>query len=255
MTPVLPAAETSELPPKVGVVTARRLESIMSRPIVEPPDLEEQARREASERRIDHWRSLIKSVGDRYRTCRLENFELSAEEAHRTNQQDALQRLGALRDHMREHVSSGGNVILYGPPGTGKDHLLVALLHCAIGCDFKVDWRNGQDLFGDFRDRIDTNRSEESSIRQYEMPHILAISDPVPPKGSASDFTTTMLYRIIDRRYRCLRSTWITANVAKADEARAELSGPIFDRLSDNCLAVFCNWPSYRRSRKPEWLK
>jgi DNA replication protein DnaC len=159
-----------------------------------------------------------------------------------------------LASHVREHVQSGGNLILYGPPGTGKDHLLVALLRVAIMADLSAEWINGQDLFGEFRDRIDTDLSEERAVRKFCRADVLAISDPLPPRGSVSDYGATMLYRVIDRRYRGLRATWTTVNVADAAEAARELTGPIFDRLADNCVAVFCNWPSYRRTRRPAWL-
>lgn len=229
---------------------------ILSRPPVPMPyDHAEDERRRVNERKFRRWNELISSIGARYEGCRLTNLEPMGDDAAQQRHADAIRKLKLLSENMFEHVRSGGNVILYGPPGTGKDHLLVALLRFAIGHDFKIRWSNGQDLFGTFRDRIDTDVSEETGIREFSDPDILAISDPVPPKGSASDFSTTMLYRVIDRRYRQLRSTWITANVAKADEARQELSGPIFDRLIDNCVAVFCNWPSFRQSRKPEWLK
>jgi len=231
------------------------VERILARPMADNDGAEERRRREAVEFRNQQWGALVRGMGERYASCRLVNFELSPDEATKQRQQAALDRLRLLGTHMAEHIDAGGNVILYGPPGTGKDHLLMALLHLAIAKNLRVQWRNGQDLFGDFRDRIDTDRSEESSVRDFESPQVLAISDPVPPKGTVSDFSTTMLYRIIDRRYRQLRSTWITANIAKADEARTELSGPIFDRLMDNCVTVFCNWPSYRQQRKPEWLK
>ena len=143
-----------------------------------------------------------------------------------------------------------------GPAGTGKDHLLVALLREAIVCyGFKVQWLNGQNLFRMFRDQIDSGKSEASFIQAFERPDILAISDPIPPKGETSNYTAHMLYQIIDSRYRVMKSTWVTANVATRQEGEAALSAPIFDRLLDNAFTLFCNWPSYRQSRKPEWLK
>lgn len=249
--PQSPTEATSDGPKPIAAALSQTMQRILSRPVVSEDESQAREKRRIAEFRNEQWKRLVRSIGERYGGCQLGNFETGGDK----RKQEAIDRLLLLCKNMPEHVESGGNVILYGPPGTGKDHLLMALMHRAIGCGFSVDWHNGQDLFGDFRDRIDGNRSEDSSIRSYESPAVLAISDPVPPKGSAGDYTTTMLYRIIDRRYRSLRSTWITANIAKADEARAELSGPIFDRLMDNCVTVFCNWPSYRQARKPAWMK
>ena len=223
-------------------------ERILSRPCLPPHEANEpDAQHLRAERAERRWRALIRAIGLRYESCRLENFELSGEFPA---QEAAVAQLRRLAGSVREHVKAGGNMILYGPPGTGKDHLLVAILRAAVFADLSVDWTNGQDLFGELRDRIDSDTPEERSVRRYCQADVLAISDPVPPKGQASGYSTTMLYRIVDRRYRELRSTWITVNVSDATEAARELSGPVFDRLSDNCVAVFCNWPSYRRLRR-----
>ena len=92
-------------------------------------------------------------------------------------------------------------------------------------------------------------------VNSFIRADILAISDPVPPKGNTSDYAAHMLYQIVDAPYRSMKSTWVTANVATKQEASEALSAPIFDRLLDNAFTLFCNWPSYRQSRKPEWLK
>lgn len=225
---------------------------LLSRPLPAPPP-EPSDEQKLAARAAHRWKSLIASIGPRYETCRLANFERVAGD-ERKRQDEAIAKLTELAKNVRTHVKSGGNLILYGSPGTGKDHLLVAMLRVAIKSDLSAEWINGQDLYGQLRDRIDTDKSEDRSVREFCRADILAISDPVPPKGETSSYSTTMLYRIIDRRYRELRSTWITVNVSDAAEATRELTGPIFDRLADNCVTVFCNWPSYRRARKPAWM-
>jgi DNA replication protein DnaC len=223
-------------------------ERILSRPCAPPCEANEPDEQHLRGRRAERrWRALIQAIGSRYESCRLENFELSGEFPGKAAAVEQLRRLAA---SVCEHVRAGGNMILYGPPGTGKDHLLVALLRAAIFADLSADWMNGQDLFGELRDRIGSDTSEERSVRKYCQADVLGISDPVPPRGQVSGYSATMLYRIVDRRYRELKSTWITVNVSDAAEATRELSGPVFDRLSDNCIAVFCNWPSYRRRGK-----
>ena len=150
------------------------------------------------------------------------------------------------------HIESGGNVILYGPCGSGKDHLMVALLRAAVykhGYDAR--WCNGQDLFGAFRDNISTDTSEATLIARYTVPMVLAISDPVPPRGEASAYAASMLYRLVDGRYRRRRGVWVTVNVTTPEELAAALTAPVADRLRDNTVAVFCNWASYRPTVKP----
>jgi DNA replication protein DnaC len=71
----------------------------------------------------------------------------------------------------------------------------------------------------------------------------------LPPLGSVnSGFQLSMLFRIIDRRYRDLKATVMTLNVATRAEAETRLSPNIVDRLAHGAMAIHCNWPSYRRN-------
>lgn len=208
------------------------------------------------ERRDRMWRFVADAVGERYHSCRIGNFVISDKPEVAKLQTVAIERVSELAMQLQPHIESGGNVILYGPPGTGKDHLLIALLRSVVykhGYDAR--WCNGQELFGAFRDNISTDTSESNLIARYSSPMVLAISDPVPPKGEASVFAASMLYRLIDARYRRKRGTWATVNVMTGGELSDALTAPVADRLRDNTVSVFCNWPSYRQTNKPEWLK
>jgi DNA replication protein DnaC len=153
------------------------------------------------------------------------------------------QRLG-------EHVAAGRGIVLFGPSGTGKDHLLTALAKLAIDeAGFSVKWCNGMDLCGGFRDAMDNHLPESSLISSFVSPDILYVSDPVPPFGTLKEFQVAQLFRIVDGRYRRLRPTWMTINVAKRDEANDRLAVQIVDRLSDGALTALCNWPSHRNSQ------
>jgi len=214
----------------------------------------EVARREQlreNARRSQEASDLIGVIGQRYENCSVASFDVSGPELVAKAKRDAVERIKAFGKALGEQVAAGNNLFIYGPPGTGKDHLMVALmLHAIRGFGFRVRWCNGQTLFGDFRDNIDRDVSERALLSKYTHPEILAISDPVPPKGEISSYASGMLYRIIDERYRRNKPTWVTVNVSKSEEAAKELSGPIYDRLIDGALTVFCNWPSYRQSRK-----
>jgi DNA replication protein DnaC len=79
-------------------------------------------------------------------------------------------------------------------------------------------------------------------------PNVLAISDPTPPLGELSDYQRSMLFRVVDRRYRDLRPTWVTINAADSAEAERKIAPNIIDRLAHGALVLRCNWPSYRRA-------
>lgn len=248
---------TTPAPAAISDTLPEVLNRIASRPARPGPTEEQRQAAEASARR--YWceqneRGLVSRIGARYADCSLSSFNVHGTEDERKRQLDVLRTLEELAGNLFEHAKAGGNVFLYGPPGTGKDHLLVALLRTAITrYAISTEWWNGQDLFGQFRDNIDSQVSERAMLEKFSRPTILAISDPVPPRGDASGYGTTMLYRLLDQRYRNLKGTWVTVNVAKRDEAYERLTGPIFDRLVDGAVRVFCNWPSFRESRRAEW--
>lgn len=235
------------------------MDRILSHPLPESVSEEEYERRlmvKQKSQRQSALVELLRVVGDRYERCTLDNFSIEGADDVKARKNDAIAKVNRIAGNLDQHQTEGGNVIFYGPPGTGKDHLLVGLMREAIlHHGMSVHWCNGQTLFGDFRDNIDRDISERQLLAKYSKPSILAISDPVPPRGEISNYASAMLYRIIDERYRFLRSTWVTVNVATSEEAAQALSGPILDRLRDTAVTVFCNWPSYRVSRKPEWMK
>lgn len=207
-----------------------------------------QADREAKreqQRRITSWDNLAASRGKRYGQCSLANYDCQHD-----GQEQARGLLRGYCEQMLANVQDGAGVVLYGPPGTGKDHFMAALMRAAIvRYGLRVRWMNGMDLFGELRDRISEEQRESDWVRGMAHPQVLAISDPLPPAGVLSEHQVTMLFRAIDRRYSERKPTWITMNVKDKEEAEKRMSAQLVQRLMDNSLVVFCNWPSYRKSR------
>jgi DNA replication protein DnaC len=160
--------------------------------------------------------------------------------------------LAALRQlvpALRELISAGQGVIFYGSVGTGKDHLMAALLYEAARQEVVCRWVNGQEVFGMFRDSIRAHGREDDLLRQLTEPKVLAISDPIPPAGTPTAWNLQLLYRLVDRRYRKLGSTWASPSAASIEDADAKLSAPVFDRLRERAVMPRCFWPSYRERR------
>lgn len=143
-------------------------------------------------------------------------------------------------------VEEGAGIILFGPVGTGKDHLQAAMLYKAAREGFSGKWINGQDWYGSLRDRIKDDRAEAELLASLTKPDILAISDPLPAKRELSGWNAEMLYCLVDRRYRNLKSTWITINATDEMDADQRLTSPVFDRLRDNAHIIRCFWDSFR---------
>lgn len=205
----------------------------------------EAERKRAKRQRMENAQTFFKTIGRRYEKARFETFR-----AVDQDQRFAVAKLKAFGETLAEHVTEGHGVVLFGPSGTGKDHLLIALAVVALKKGFKVGWKNGATFFGDLRATMDRNSagSEDGILLPLEHKSILVLSDPVPPSGTLTEYQATMLLRLVDSRYRQMRPTWVTMNVQNRGDAEKKLGSAIVDRLRDNSLCLFCNWPSYRKS-------
>lgn len=213
----------------------------------------EQAKREVEFRAKDeasrrHFlvTNIARGVGPRYspERCSLATFHI-----YHPAQQKVVDDLGSM--DLLDVVSHGGGLVFYGPCGSGKDHLAIALLYrAAQQHGIAGSWINGQDWYGVLRDRIDEGKREEASLAELTKPKVLLISDPIPARRDPTPWNLEMLYRLVDRRYRDLKSTWLTLNVENPEDADARLGTPAFDRLREGAQFIRCFWPSYRQQRK-----
>jgi DNA replication protein DnaC len=236
-----PATSTTPLPTPAPFeqVTARILAEAKDRKPRDPdPDRQWRLQRQAC------LAELARSLGPRYSSGKATFDRFQVEHAA---QREILETLRQLADRLPDVVSEGEGLILYGPVGTGKDHLLAALLYAAAGRHgISCRWVNGLEFYGRLRDRMDTKEGEGEYLAELAAPAILAISDPIPPVRGPTPWNVEALYRLVDRRYRAQRCTWLTLNAANPEEAEAALSEPVFDRLRDSAYLVKCFWPSYR---------
>ena len=197
-----------------------------------------------SERRAA-WGRIVGMVGKRYADCTLDNFATNVDPVA---QSAAVRVVREYAENVADNIASGRGVLFYGPPGTGKDHLATALMRYAVEAGYHVEWADGADLYSEIRDRIADEENESEFVRRYTKPALLVISDPLPPLGEVkSAFQLSMLFRVLDRRYREQLPTVVTVNVADRAELERRLSPNIVDRLAHGTLAVHCNWPSFRR--------
>lgn len=197
------------------------------------------------------WALLKSQIGRRYEDCRLDNFLTDDPDQDASRRKaETLQRLSQWAGDIRKNIDRGQNIILHGPVGTGKDHLLVALAYLAAPLVNDIQLVRGCDLFANSRDRFDSQQTEKALLSEYAKPNILILSDPTPPRGVLSEFQATTLYRILDRRYRDLKPTWVSVNASDYADAERKLSGPTADRLRDGALVCHLNWASFRKSQR-----
>ena len=228
-----------ELEKKIGVFSK----------MVESP--EKTALREANEKArrarqiID---AIAKARGVRYSPdeATIEKFECNLAE-----QKIVKAKVQEISLRLPEMIAKGHGIIFYGPVGTGKDHLMTALLYAAAKETTACRWINGQDLFGEIRDRtMDGGEKEARVLREFLEPDVLAISDLIRPAGALSDFRLEFLYRLVDKRYSERRGVWLTLNVDSPAEAEEFLMSSTWDRLQHSAAFIPCFWPSYREQNR-----
>lgn len=227
----------------------RLLSEVLSRPKEDLllPELCGEEKRKAA------YYDLVCQVGTRYKYASFANYKVYEEvgTSTRKSQREVYQAVRDFCDNMTDRMKNGGGLVLTGPPGTGKDHLIVTAMYWAIlKYGLTVTWRDGPMLAQEIRSVIAGNNDETAFIDKFVKPQIFVISDPVPPKGDASNFVTDTLQRIVDRRYRMMKSTWCTLNVGSAKEADQRLAAPLVDRLRHDSLHLGCGWNSYRKRDK-----
>ncbi len=203
-----------------------------------------------SQRRGAAYRRLAEALGPRYERATLESYRIydgdDADGGRMTQRhcKDAVENFCAT---MPERLRDGGGLVFFGRPGTGKDHFMAACMYWAIlRHGWTVEWRDGPMLAQEIREVVGGAGTERELVDRYVEPLILAISDPVPPKGDASQWVTDTLQRIVDRRYRAQKSTWATVNVHDGAELERRLAAPLVDRLRHGSLCLSCVWDSYR---------
>lgn len=222
----------------------RAKERLRGKTPVDPQDDEVAMLRMGHVRRVNE---LAADLGERYSPKRA---TFGGYTVYDQKQKAAIAQVTTFLSDLPRRVENGSGLILYGHVGTGKDHLLAAALYAA--CErYTCRWANAQELYGAMRDRMDSGGQEAQWLQKWATPQILGLSDPTPPAGELSAWRLELLYRLIDRRYRALKSTWVTINVASPEEADKRLSAPVFDRLQESATMVPCFWPSFRERKRP----
>lgn len=196
--------------------------------------------------RFTCFKELVAERGARYAACTLDNYR-----CENADQRAIVARLRDLQAAEFRWCRDGGGLLLYGPQGTGKDHLQFAMLrHAVIECGLSVVWRDGLKLQDEVRRAIGAGKEPELRA-EMNRPHILAISDPLPPEGKdakgLNDWNLGWLRDVIDRRYGDLKSTWITFNGTDPKELGIVLTPPLAARLIDGAHTLHCRWGSNRK--------
>ena len=187
--------------------------------------------------------------GTRYARCTLGNFAVVL-----PKQGDVVAALRGYVDEFPGHYKAGDGIMLFGPAGTGKDHLAVGT--CVAIYDRWTQWSGrrgiafatGLSLYQTIRDRMKEDLTEWKALKPLIDASLLLLSDPLPPRGPLTDWQASVLLEIIDGRYRALRPTIVTLNIASGRRVTSEWGAQTLDRLKDGTSSFYCDWPSHRKA-------
>lgn len=137
----------------------------------------------------------------------------------------------------------GLGLVLAGMPGTGKSHLAAAILQALLPRN--VAYMTCMDVIRAVREtwRRDSERSESQVLRHLEQLDLLVIDEVGVQYGT--DGEQTVLFDVLDRRYREVRPTVLLTNQDKAG-FKTFIGERTFDRLVETTRWVPFDWASYR---------
>lgn len=145
-------------------------------------------------------------------------------------------------------VKGGMWAYIIGPVGSGKTHLACAMARLAIDEGLNVQVVDSPSMLGSIKASYGeaSADTEDDAVRRLASRDILVIDDL--GKEAPTEWTLSMLFRVVDGRYRNLRPTVVTTQFRRSDLAARlarrgdrETAQAIVSRLSEACVTVVMN--------------
>jgi DNA replication protein DnaC len=175
-------------------------------------------------------------IGSRYLSYSFENFQGG----------------NGVKTALADIASTPSDVVLMGGPGCGKTHLAIATMRAMVQNDklnspAAARFVTAPELLMEIRRTYGRNDGQDETdiIERHAKLSLLVLDDLGAEQ--ATDWAVTMLYLIIDRRYRDLRPTIITTNLS-LQEIEQRLSMRIASRMAD-MRVIKIDLPDWRKKR------
>ncbi|RYF72801.1 MAG: ATP-binding protein, partial [Comamonadaceae bacterium] len=167
-----------------------------------------------------------------------------------TQQRETLWVVRDFVDNFEANSKSGNSLLFEGLPGTGKTHLALAALQTIMPAHLGL-YTTCMGLIRAVRGtwRKDSECSEQHVLNTYAEVPLLVLDEIGAQNGT--DNEQTLLFEVIDRRYRDMRPTIFLTN--QNIPGLKDYIGPrAFDRLRETARVVSFTWASYRAAAREQ---
>jgi DNA replication protein DnaC len=153
-------------------------------------------------------------------------------------------------ENFEARLKKGDGLILSGMPGTGKSHIAAAILqgilpkHVGMYATCMGAIRAVRETW-----RKDSERSEREVLNILGTVPLLVLDEIGVQYGT--DGEQTIIFDILDRRYRDMMPSVLLTNQDKAG-LKTFIGERAYDRLTETCRWVPFDWPSYRAQARKE---
>lgn len=214
-------------------------------------EFDEEKRREKAEREAEeaeanrHAQLAGAGIPARFAERTLANFK-----AEGKAQADAAEIARDFIENFQTYRKKGASLVFSGRPGTGKSHLALAILQ-GIMPRYIGRYVTCMDVIREVRStwRKDSEKGEAEILKDLCDQPLLVIDEIGMQYGS--DGEQTILFDVLDLRYREMRPTILITNQDK-EGFKTYVGERIFDRLTESARWVPFAWESYRKVARKE---
>lgn len=206
-----------------------------------------QVAEEQAQLQRDRLDNMLRASGipERVKGCTFANFRADSDE-----QKAAMQAAMDFADSFAAKLKTGESLIFAGRPGTGKGHLAASVMNKLIPVHLPI-YTTCLDMIRSVREtwRKDSPHSESQVLQEYEDAALLIIDEIGVQYGT--DGEQTIIFDVLDRRYRQMRPTIFITNQDKAG-FKSFIGDRAYDRLTQTAKWVPFDWSSYRSTARRE---
>jgi DNA replication protein DnaC len=180
------------------------------------------------------------AIPKRFATRSLDNFIATT-----PGQVHALHLARDFAENFEARAERGDGLIFSGAPGTGKSHLATAIQQYIMPCHASL-YITCMGLIRAVRATWggrDAERSEAEVLREFGTVELLVIDEIGVQSGTDNELS--LIFEVLDRRYREMRPTVLLTNQDRAG-FKSFVGERVYDRLRETAQWVAFDWESYR---------